>query len=199
MEPLSIKGTFLFTPRIHGDKRGSFHEWFRLDTFQDRLGASLTLAQANASVSARGVLRGVHFADVPPGQAKYVTCVRGAILDVVVDLRVGSPTFGSWEGVRLDEDERRCLYIAEGLGHAFVALTDDTSVIYLCSEQYNPGREHGVHPLDPDLAIVWPADIEPALSEKDQAAPSLVEAKASGLLPDYQECMDYYARMGMKF
>ncbi|MFC9976918.1 dTDP-4-dehydrorhamnose 3,5-epimerase [Spirillospora sp. NPDC127200] len=195
MEPLGIKGTFLFSPRVHGDRRGSFHEWFRSDVLEKHVGHRLNLAQANCSVSARGVLRGVHFADVPPGQAKYVACVRGAILDVVVDLRVGSPTFGNWEAVRLDERNRHCLYIAEGLGHAFLSLEDDTTVVYLCSEGYNPGHEHGVHPLDPELGIQWPAGIEPTLSAKDATAPSLAEARASGLLPDYQECLDFYTKL----
>ena len=103
-------------------------------------------------------MRGIHFADVPPGQAKYVTCVRGAVLDVVVDVRVGSPTFGRWDAVRLDDRERRALYIAEGLGHAFCALEADSTVVYLCNDVYRPGSEHGVHPLDPALGIAWPGD-----------------------------------------
>ena len=115
-----------------------------------------TLAQANCSVSAAGVLRGIHFSDVPPGQAKYVTCVRGAALDVVVDIRVGSPTFGQWDSVLLDDVDRRQIYLAEGLGHAFMSLADDTTVVYLCSTGYAPGREHGVHPLDPAIGIEWP-------------------------------------------
>ncbi len=185
----------MFSPRIHGDQRGSFHEWFRADVLAEHVGHRLNLAQANCSVSARGALRGVHFADVPPGQAKYVACVRGAILDVVVDLRVGSPDFGRWEAVRLDDRNRRCLYIAEGLGHAFLALEDDSTVVYLCSEGYAPGREHGVHPLDPELGIEWPAEIEPTLSAKDADAPSLAEARTAGLLPDYQQCLDFYAKL----
>ncbi|MFI0351467.1 dTDP-4-dehydrorhamnose 3,5-epimerase [Actinomadura sp. 9N407] len=192
MEPLGIKGAFSSTPRVYGDHRGSFHEWFRHDDLA-AAGHPLSLAQANCSVSSKGTLRGVHFADVPPSQAKYVTCVRGAILDVVVDIRVGSPTFGRYEAVRLDTENRRCLYIAEGLGHAFMALDDDTMVIYLCSEPYAPQREHGLHPLDPELGIAWPEGIEPVLSPKDAAAPTLAEAEKSGLLPDYQECLDFYA------
>jgi dTDP-4-dehydrorhamnose 3,5-epimerase len=193
VDQLTISGAYAYTPRAHGDDRGSFHEWFRRDLLEET-GHSFGLAQANCSVSARGVLRGVHFADVPPGQAKYVTCVRGAILDVVVDLRVGSPTFGRHEALTLDPGNRRCLYIAEGLGHAFMALADDTMVMYLCSEQYAPQREHGVHPLDADLGIGWPEDIAPILSPKDAAAPTFAEAEKSGLLPDYQECLAFYGR-----
>ncbi|MCW2941153.1 MAG: dTDP-4-dehydrorhamnose 3,5-epimerase, partial [Actinomycetia bacterium] len=148
------------------------------------------------SVSARGVLRGIHFADVPPGQAKYVTCVAGAILDVAVDLRVGSPTFGAWEAVRLDDVSRKGLYLAEGLGHAFLALTDQATVVYLCSEPYNPTGEHGVNPLDPEIGIAWPAGIEPLLSPKDAAAPTLAQAREAGLLPDYEQCTKFYRNLG---
>ncbi|MGK4581329.1 dTDP-4-dehydrorhamnose 3,5-epimerase [Kitasatospora sp. HPMI-4] len=187
---LAIEGAFEVTPQLHGDPRGLFTEWYRFDKLAEVVGHPLRLAQANLSVSARGVVRGVHFADVPPGQAKYVTCVRGAVLDVVVDLRVGSPTFGRWEGVRLDDVDRRAVYLPEGLGHGFCALTDDATLSYLCSATYNPTGEHGIHPLDPDLAIDWPAGT-PLLSAKDESAPGLAEALAQGLLPSYQACKDY--------
>ena len=191
MEQLSIAGSFLLAPRIHTDERGQTLEWFRGTEFAGDLGHRLALAQANLSVSRRGSVRGVHFADVPPGQAKYVTCVRGAVLDVVVDVRVGSPTFGRNNPVDLDDRNRRALYLAEGLGHVFIALTDDATVVYLCSQPYAPDREHGVHPLDPALGIPWPDGIEPLLSAKDAAAPSLAEAEAAGLLPDYRTCLAY--------
>ncbi|MCX5329438.1 MULTISPECIES: dTDP-4-dehydrorhamnose 3,5-epimerase [unclassified Streptomyces] len=195
MRPLGIEGAWVLEPKVFPDERGSFHEWYRGEEFREATGYDLSLAQANCSVSKRGVLRGVHFADVPPGQAKYVTCVRGAVLDVVVDVRVGSPTFGSWEAVRLDDDTRHAVFLAEGLGHAFMALTDDATVVYLCSTGYAPGREHGVHPLDPQLAIAWPEGIAPVLSDKDGEAPSLAEAERSGLLPSYEECSAYYERL----
>jgi dTDP-4-dehydrorhamnose 3,5-epimerase len=151
--------------------------------------------QANHSVSSRGTLRGVHFADVPPGQAKYVYCTRGAVLDVVVDIRVGSPTFGVSDAVRLDDVDRRGIYLSEGLGHAFLALTDDANVTYLCSEPYNPTGEHGISPLDPALELPWPDDVEPLLSDKDAAAPTLAEAKESGLLPSYDVCTAFYENL----
>lgn len=195
MDPLGIDGAWSFTPRIHTDDRGSFLEWFRGSELAGTLGYQMDFAQANCSVSRRGVLRGIHFADVPPGQAKYVSCVRGAILDVVVDLRVGSPTFARWESVRLDDENRRALFLAEGLGHAFMALNDHATALYLCSTPYAPGREHGVHPLDPDIGISWPADLQPALSEKDAAAPSLEKARAAGILPDYAACLTYTVRL----
>jgi dTDP-4-dehydrorhamnose 3,5-epimerase len=141
------------------------------------------------------VVRGVHFADVPPGQAKYVTCVRGAVLDVVVDLRAGSPGFGRWQGVQLDDADRRAVYIAEGIGHGFCALSDEATLTYLCSETYAPDREHSVHPLDADLGIVWPAD-SPVVSERDGAAPGLAEALAAGLLPDYEACLSWTSSLG---
>ncbi|MCG5220658.1 dTDP-4-dehydrorhamnose 3,5-epimerase [Streptosporangium sp. KLBMP 9127] len=192
MDRLGIDGAWCHTPRIHADSRGAFLESFRAADLREATGQQLDLAQVNCSVSQRGALRGLHFADVPPGQAKYVMCVSGAILDVVVDLRVGSPGFGRWETVLLDDVTRRGLYVAEGLGHGFLTLSEQATVVYLCSQPYAPGREHGIHPLDPGLAIDWPADVRPLLSDKDAAAPSLKEAIDSGLLPDYQACLAHY-------
>ena len=191
MNPLGIEGAWVFTPQVHSDDRGSFAEAFRGAEFAADLGYRLDVAQVNCSVSRRGVIRGIHYADVPPGQAKYVTCLAGAILDVVVDLRAGSPSFGKWEAVALDAVTRRAVFLAEGLGHAFMALTDDATALYLCSTPYAPGREHGVDPLDPAIGIAWPLDTEPVLSEKDAAAPTLDEALRAGLLPSYQECAGY--------
>ncbi|MGW2635890.1 dTDP-4-dehydrorhamnose 3,5-epimerase [Streptomyces sp. NPDC001348] len=195
MRALEIADAWVLEPKVFPDARGSFHEWYRGQEFRAATGYDLALAQANCSVSRRGVLRGIHFADVPPGQAKYLTCVRGAVLDVVVDIRVGSPTFGRWEAVRLDDDTHNAVFLAEGLGHAFMALTDDATVVYVCSAGYAPTREHGVHPLDPALGIAWPGGIEPLLSEKDAAAPSLAEAERSGLLPSYADCSAHYERL----
>jgi dTDP-4-dehydrorhamnose 3,5-epimerase len=195
MKPLSIPGAWLFEPKGFGDSRGGFHEWFKAPLFEEAVGHRLDLVQANCSVSSRGTLRGLHFADVPPGQAKYVKCVRGAVLDVIVDIRVGSPTFGEWELVRLDDVDHRSVYIAEGLGHGFMALTDDATFVYLCSEGYAPQREHAVHALDPDVGVEWPTDIEPLLSAKDAAAPSLADARDQGLLPSWDDCQEYYAEL----
>jgi dTDP-4-dehydrorhamnose 3,5-epimerase len=193
MEPIGIDGAWIFTPRIHRDDRGSFLEWFRGDELAGLLGYRPDIAQGNCSLSRQGVVRGIHFADVPPGQAKYVTCVNGAVLDVVVDLRVGSPTFARWEAVRLEDGTRSALYLSEGLGHAFMALSEQATVLYLCSTPYAPGREHGVHPLDRDIGITWPGRAEVILSEKDATAPGLTEAIGLGLLPDYRECLRYTA------
>jgi dTDP-4-dehydrorhamnose 3,5-epimerase len=194
IEPLSIEGAWLITPQQFGDPRGMFMEWYRHDKLAEAVGHPLRLAQGNLSVSAKDVVRGIHFADVPPSQAKYVSCVRGALLDVIVDLRVGSESFGAWEFVQLDDVDRRSVYVSEGLGHGFVALSDDATIHYCVSETYNPSREHGVHPLDPDLGIDWPVDI-PILSAKDEAAPSLEEALKSDLLPKYSDCIAYTASL----
>lgn len=190
VRPLGVDGAWEILPRQHGDSRGVFLEWYKAGPLAEAVGRPLRLVQANLSVSARGVLRGIHFAQVPPGQAKYVTCVRGAGLDVVVDTRLGSPTFGRWEGVRLDDVDRRAVYLAEGLGHAFCALTDDATLTYLVNEGYHPSRELGVHPLDPRIGIAWPVD-EPVLSGRDEAAPTLDQARAKGLLPTYRDCQEY--------
>ena len=179
----------------HGDARGRFTEWFRSDLLASATGYPLTVAQANHSVSARGALRGVHFALVPPGQAKYVYCPSGRVLDVVVDLRVGSPTFGTHDTVLLDSEQPRAVFLAEGLGHAFVALADGSSVTYLVSTGYSPGREFGVHPLDPELDLPWPDDVEFELSAKDEQAPTLAEAREQGLLPTIKECRARYEQL----
>lgn len=189
---LSIFGVVEFIPRSFPDRRGTFAAPFQEQAFVTAVGHPLKLAQSNHSVSRRGTIRGVHFADVPPGQAKYVYCPRGSLLDVAVDLRVGSPTFGRWESVTLDDREFRALYLPEGVGHALFALEDDTVLSYLCSTGYNPAGEHGVSPLDPALDLPWPSDIEPILSEKDAEAPTLAEARAAGMLPDYDECLAFY-------
>ena len=198
VEPLGIDGAWTFTPQVHQDDRGSFAEAFRGAEFAADLGYQLSVAQVNCSVSRRGVIRGIHYSDVPPGQAKYVTCAAGAVLDVVVDLRVGSPGFGKWETVRLDDEGRRGVFLAEGLGHGFMALSEQATVMYLCSTPYAPGREHGVNPLDATLGIAWPLDglaDGPILSAKDAAAPSLDDALQSGVLPTYEDCAAYTARL----
>jgi dTDP-4-dehydrorhamnose 3,5-epimerase len=194
---LEVPGAWEITPRQFGDPRGVFLEWFKDGAFVEAVGHRLDLQQANLSVSAAGVVRGIHFADVPPGQAKYVTCAKGAVLDVAIDLRVGSPTFGRWDTVLLDDVDRRAIYLSEGLGHAFMSLEDDSTVLYLCSTGYAPEREHGVHPLDETIAIEWPTTdragrpIAPLLSEKDLAAPSLEEAREAGLLPTFEAVTQY--------
>ena len=197
VRPLRISGAFEFTPTIHGDDRGVFLEQFRYEPLEEAIGHPFVVRQANTSVSARGTLRGIHYALVPPGQAKYVTAMSGAVVDYVVDLRVGSATFGEWEQVLLDGDDRRSLYLAEGLGHAFVALTDAATVTYLVSEVFNPQRELGISPGDPDIDLRFPDEAGPLLlSPKDERAPTLQQALAAGTLPTLTECQDHAASLG---
>jgi dTDP-4-dehydrorhamnose 3,5-epimerase len=190
---LSISDSFEITPIQRGDDRGVFLEWYRFDLMEEVVGHSLNLRQANTSVSKRGVVRGIHFADLPPGQAKYVTVTRGAIIDYVIDIRVGSPTFGQWDSVRLDIVDRKALYLGEGLGHAFVSLEDDTTVSYLISDTYNASREHGINPLDTDIGLIFPEEAgELLLSPKDVEAPSLFAAAEGGLLPTFDQARLWY-------
>lgn len=179
----------MITPLHHGDSRGLFFEWFKAPAFRAAVGHDFTLAQANCSVSAKGTLRGIHYSDVPPGQAKYVTCFSGAVLDVIVDIRVGSPAFGHWQATRLDTVSKKLVYLSEGLGHGLVALEDNSTVVYLCSTTYNPSGEREIDPFDPEIGIDWGITrAQASLSAKDAAAPSLADAAEQGLLPDYEAC-----------
>ena len=184
---LDIAGAWEITPQLHADARGLFFEWLTDRGFTSFAGHRLDVRQANCSVSAAGVLRGLHFAQLPPSQAKYVTCLSGSVFDVVVDIRVGSPTFGKWDSVLLDDRGRRSVYLSEGLAHGFIALQDNSTVMYLCSAEYNPQREHTVAATDPALAIDWPTKHKLVLSDRDAAAPTLEELHATGLLPSWDE------------
>jgi dTDP-4-dehydrorhamnose 3,5-epimerase len=195
VEQLPIAGAVVFTPQQHRDPRGVFLEQMRADAIRTAVGHPLALAQANVSMSARGVVRGIHFAEVPPGQAKYVTCAYGRVLDIAVDLRVGSHTFGQHATAVLDDIDRRALYLSEGLGHAFVALSDHATVSYFCSTPFDPAREHGISVFDPDLDLPWPEDLDLVLSDRDRAAPSLGDVRAAGLLPDLAHCEALYSRL----
>jgi dTDP-4-dehydrorhamnose 3,5-epimerase len=187
---LSVPGAWEITPAVHGDERGVFFEWFSDREFAAMTGHRLDLRQANTSVSSAGVLRGLHFAQLPPSQAKYVTCLRGAVLDVVVDIRVGSPTFAQWDSVLLDDKDHRSIYISEGLAHGFVALQDDSTVSYLCSAGYSPQREHTICPTDPVIGVDWPVT-DPTLSDRDAEAPTLAEVQAAGLLPMWDDAQAF--------
>ena len=194
---LKIADAFEITPRQFPDDRGVFLESFRGDLLAEAIGHRPEIVQTNVSVSSRGTVRGIHFADVPPSQAKYVTALTGSLVDYIVDIRVGSPTFGQWDSVLLDTVDRRAVYLPEGMGHAFAALEDDTTAMYLVTAPYAPSREHGIHPLDPEVGLTLPDGMEsPLLSPKDQAAPSLAEAREQGLLPTYAACREFYASLG---
>lgn len=181
---LSIPGAWEFTPDLRSDPRGVNLEVVKSSEFTRATGRTLEVAQVNSSVSAIGALRGIHYTVSPPGQAKYVTCVQGAFLDVVVDLRPDSPTFGKWDSVLIDDVLRRSVFLSEGLGHAILALENMSTVLYFCSTEYNPGMDRDINPFDPDLAIDWPTtdrDDDPMsyiLSEKDRAAPAFATLAA---------------------
>ncbi|MEU5884528.1 dTDP-4-dehydrorhamnose 3,5-epimerase family protein [Spirillospora sp. NPDC047279] len=192
IEPLPMDGAYLIKPMIFPDDRGLFLEVFSQPGFQEAVGHPLTVAQVNCSSSRRGTVRGLHAMSLPPGQARYTTCVRGAIVDNVVDIRVGSPTFGETIELVLDEDERHALYLAEGLAHGFAPITDEATVVYLCSSTYVPGGTIQVNPLDAELGLNWPTGTDVVLSDGDRAAPTLREAAEKGLLPTYQECRARY-------
>jgi dTDP-4-dehydrorhamnose 3,5-epimerase len=187
-----LPGAWLFTPVQHPDDRGVFLEWYKAGALESVTGRRFELAQANHSVSSRGVVRGVHFAEVPPGQAKWVYCAQGSLIDVVVDLRVGSPTFGRSASARLDDIDRRAVFVSEGLGHGFVVESERASLVYLVNWPYDPRREHTVDPFDAELAIDWRVD-SPVLSPRDAAAPPLAEVRDAGLLPTWDACQDRYA------
>lgn len=166
-------GVLLIEPAVHGDHRGFFHESYRENVWADA-GVPTTWVQDNHSRSRKGIVRGMHFS-LGAGQAKLVRCGRGKILDVVVDLRKASPTYGQWEGFELDDDTLKQLYIPVGFGHGFCVLSDVADVIYKCSSYYDPAVEKGFRFDDPDVGIAWPSDIELDVSERDRTAPLLRE------------------------
>ncbi|AWV48370.1 dTDP-4-dehydrorhamnose 3,5-epimerase [Mycobacterium leprae Kyoto-2] len=200
VKELDISGAWEITPTIHSDSRGMFFEWLTASRFSAFTGHRLDVRQANCSVSSAGVLRGLHFAQVPPSQAKYVTCVTGSVFDVVVDIRLGSPTFGCWTSITLNDSNRKTIYISESLAHGFLALQDNSTVMYLCSAEYNPAREHAICATDPDLAIDWPVvdGVDTHLSKRDATAPNLDDIRASGLLPTWDETQNFIANLGSK-
>lgn len=193
---LTVPGAFEVTPKKFADNRGVFTEWFRADKLIEATGRRFETVQGNLSVSKRGVVRGIHFALIPPSQAKYVTCVSGAVLDFAIDIRTGSPAFGTWDSVTLDDVNRRAIFIPEGVGHAFVALTDNATVSYLVTAPFTADREFGIDPLDPDIALSFHMDSSDLLlSPKDTEAPSLVEAERLGILPSWAEATAFYAAL----
>ncbi|KPI16418.1 dTDP-4-dehydrorhamnose 3,5-epimerase [Actinobacteria bacterium OK006] len=192
IEEMKVRDAFRITPSQLPDNRGLFFEAWRLGGLTAASGQPFTVRQVNFSVSRRNTLRGIHGTTLPPGQAKLVTCVRGAALDVVVDLRVGSPTFGMFDTTLQEAGSGIGVYLADGLGHAFLALSDDTCMNYLCSEEYVPGTMVDIQALDPDIGIPWNTTGQLIRSDKDTHAPSLSEAAARGLLPTYEQALASY-------
>ncbi|MEU5039015.1 dTDP-4-dehydrorhamnose 3,5-epimerase family protein [Streptomyces rubiginosohelvolus] len=193
---LGVVGAHVFTPQVFADSRGAFVSPFQEEAFVRQTGHRLfPVEQISHSRSRRGVVRGVHFTRTPPGMAKYVYCPRGRALDIIVDLRRGSPTFGRHATVVLDPVDFRAVYFPVGLGHAFVALEDDTVMAYTLSLAYAPENELALSVYDPDLALPLPEDIEPVVSERDRVAQSLEQALESGVLPEYEQCLELDARL----
>jgi len=187
LTPLGIKGAWLAESPIWNDDRGSFREWFKRTEILEKTGIVFEVGQANVSISNKGVIRGIHYSLVPGGQAKWVTCVSGAIVDVIVDIRPYSPTFRQVEYIDMKGGEGRAVLIGEGLGHGFISLEDNTSVSYLLSSPYAPEFEFEIQPTDPALKIDWHLElvngVSMVLSPKDASAPTLREQAAKGKLP----------------
>lgn len=192
---MEIPDAYRISPERHFDRRGHFFEALRAEQLSEKIGYPFVVGQVNYSSSRRNTVRGIHGTALPPGQAKLVTCVRGAVLDVVVDLRIGSPTYGRFEVTRQEADSGIAVYLADGLGHAFLALTDDACMSYLCSAEYVPGTMIEINPLDPEIGITWALTGPPIMSDKDAAAPSLAAAAAAGMLPTYDDCLAHQAAL----
>ncbi len=184
IEELGIAGLWKINSPVISDERGSFREWFKQDELIQKTGKMFSVRQANLSKSSRGSLRGIHFSLSHTGQAKLVTCASGAIWEVVVDLRTGSPTFKKWVGINLEAAMGTSIVVSEGLGHGFLAMEENSIVTYLLTSPYSPLEEFGINPMDPELDIEWPID-NYIFSKKDQEAPSLSVLQALGKLPKF--------------
>jgi dTDP-4-dehydrorhamnose 3,5-epimerase len=184
LQELSIVGAYLATHKVFPDERGLFREWFKAEEIAS-IDSSFSVQQANYSKSKNLVIRGIHYSLSPQGQSKVVTCASGSLVDVLVDLRVGSPTFLKIEYVELSEESGKVVYIPSGVGHGFIVQNENTSVVYLTSSGYSPDFEKAICPTDPDLDINWPipAGELGIISKADTEAPTLEQAKESGILP----------------
>jgi dTDP-4-dehydrorhamnose 3,5-epimerase len=172
-----LEGPILIEPRVIGDERGFFCETYRRGVF-DELGIHEEMVQDNHSRSRRGIVRGMHF-QIGDGAAKLVRCARGAIVDVMVDIRRGSPTFGEWEAFRLDEENMRSVYCPIGFAHGFCVVSDVADVMYKQSNYYSDATERGIAYDDPDVAIEWPLPVEELIpSQRDATAPLLRDIEA---------------------
>jgi len=179
---LSIPGLYVLDSPVHGDERGLFREWFKLDDFEDA-GLTFEAQQANFSLSSRGAVRGLHYSMAPEGQAKIVTCVIGELVDVIVDIRVGSPSFGRVEVVSLGAEQGRSVLVPRDVAHGYCATSERAALCYLISSPFNAAMELEINPLDPEIGVPWPLVGEPLLSAKDAGAPSLEQRRAAQQLP----------------
>ncbi|MFD9133966.1 dTDP-4-dehydrorhamnose 3,5-epimerase family protein [Streptomyces bottropensis] len=186
---LKVLGAYEFVPDTFPDERGRFTAPFLDSVFATAVGHSLPpVRQVSCSTSRRQVLRGVHYTLTPPGTAKYVYCAHGRVLDMVVDLRVGSPTFLAWDAVTIDAERPSAVYLPVGVGHAFLALRDDSVMAYLHSGEYVGDHELAVSARDPALGLPLGETRDTVVSARDRDAPTVAEARALGLLPAYDTC-----------
>jgi dTDP-4-dehydrorhamnose 3,5-epimerase len=186
LRPLSIVGAYVLESKVWCDERGFFREWFKRGDFEES-GVSFEIAQANVSVSRRDVVRGLHYSLATGGQAKVVTCAYGELDDVVVDIRVGSPTFGRVEVVHLASDEERSVFVPGGAAHGFCVTSELGALTYLLASPFTPEMELEINPFDPEVGVPWTLSGTALVSEKDAAAPSLAQRLGAGELPIYLE------------
>jgi dTDP-4-dehydrorhamnose 3,5-epimerase len=186
LSPRAVKGLLVLDSPVWGDDRGFFREWFKLADLEGA-GVDFRARQANLSRSVRGVVRGLHYSLAPEGQAKVVTCVDGTLEDVIVDVRVGSPTFGAVEVVTLAGDLGRSVLLPAGVAHGFCVTSEAATLAYLLSSPYNPDYELEINPFDTEIGITWALSGEPIVSAKDAAAPSLAARRLAHELPPYRD------------
>jgi dTDP-4-dehydrorhamnose 3,5-epimerase len=183
VKELKISGSWLVENEVLEDTRGTFSETFNRAEFLKASGFDFIPVQVNQSTSSAKVIRGIHYSLAPQGQAKWVSCLTGSILDVIVDLRKSSKTFGEWEIIQLVGGDSKALVLSPGLGHGFLSLADNSTVNYLLTSHFDSSLEHGINPMDKNLGIDWNV-INPILSEKDRVAPTLEIAKNLNNLPN---------------
>ncbi|MFE9664355.1 dTDP-4-dehydrorhamnose 3,5-epimerase family protein [Streptomyces sp. NPDC005955] len=193
---LDIEGCFEFTPEVYRDHRGLFSSPYQDNPFVEGVGKSIfPVRDISYNISDRGVLRGIHFTKVPPGRAKYVYCPTGRVNDYLVDLRIGSPTFGEWRVAELSGENPKSLMIPDGVGHAFLALEPNSMLVYVMAGGYVPEHEYAISPFDPEVGLEIPEGYDIAQSERDRAAPTLAQARELGMLPDYEACKQVEAEL----
>jgi dTDP-4-dehydrorhamnose 3,5-epimerase len=186
LQELSVVGAYVATHRVFPDERGLFREWFKAEEIAS-VSEDFSVQQANYSKSIKGVVRGIHYSLAPQGQAKVVTCAAGKIIDVLVDLRLGSPSYLRVEYMELSEDSGKVVFIPSGVGHGFIVQSESAAVVYLTSSGYAPEYEKAINPTDPELGIIWPIPFGElgVISKADTEAPTLAQATESGILPTF--------------
>jgi dTDP-4-dehydrorhamnose 3,5-epimerase len=186
LEKLSISGAYLATHKVFPDERGVFREWFKSEEILT-IDNTFSVYQANFSKSKKWVIRGIHYSVAPQGQSKIVTCASGEIVDVLIDLRVGSPTYLQVEYIKLSDESGKVIYIPTGIGHGFIVTSDLASIVYLTSSKFAPEFEKAICPTDPDLGITWPLPFgkQAIVSRNDQEAQKLSASLKSGSLPKF--------------